>query len=136
MMMHMSQELLASNLGLTFQQIQKYEKGANRVGAGRLLDIAIILRVPISFFFEGAPRAELLPDGKRSFPCTLTLAIWRDVFEWESVRFDQAATVLAKLNGNRSLMSVSTARFGNSVRTWRNQANGSTPQARQVNIRL
>lgn len=63
MMMHMSQDTLASSLGLTFQQIQKYEKGPNRVGAGRLLDIAIILQAPIPFFFEGAPRAELLPDA-------------------------------------------------------------------------
>ena len=63
MMMHLSQVTLASRLGLTFQQIQKYEKGANRVGAGRLLQIAIILQVPILFFFEGAPGAEKLPDA-------------------------------------------------------------------------
>ena len=73
---------------------------------------------------------------KRSFPCTLTPTLLPDVLEWESVRFDQATVVLAKLKGSRSLMSASPARCGNSVRTWRNQANGSTPQARQVNIRL
>lgn len=47
-----SQEKLASLLGLTFQQIQKYEKGANRVGASRLWDISKILETPISFFYE------------------------------------------------------------------------------------
>jgi len=51
----MSQERLAEALGLTFQQIQKYEKGANRIGASRLLQIAGILDVGVEFFFEDAP---------------------------------------------------------------------------------
>ncbi len=51
----MSQEKLADALGLTFQQVQKYEKGTNRIGAGRLLHIAGILDVSIEFFFEGLP---------------------------------------------------------------------------------
>jgi len=51
----MSQEKLAEALGLTFQQVQKYEKGANRIGASRLLQIAGILDVGIEFFFEDAP---------------------------------------------------------------------------------
>jgi len=57
MMLHMSQEKLGDALGLTFQQVQKYEKGTNRIGASRLQNIASILQVPISFFFEGAPRS-------------------------------------------------------------------------------
>ena len=51
----MSQEKLADALGLTFQQVQKYEKGVNRIGASRLLHIAGILDVSIEFFFEGLP---------------------------------------------------------------------------------
>jgi transcriptional regulator with XRE-family HTH domain len=54
-MLGMSQERLADALGLTFQQVQKYEKGVNRVGASRLLQIAGILDVNIEFFFEGLP---------------------------------------------------------------------------------
>src|ERR1700730_12476211 len=50
-MLSMSQTKLADALGLTFQQIQKYEKGTNRMGASRLLQISRVLRVPISFFF-------------------------------------------------------------------------------------
>ena len=50
----MSQTELANNLGVTFQQVQKYEKGANRVGASRLEQISHILQVPVAFFFEGA----------------------------------------------------------------------------------
>jgi transcriptional regulator with XRE-family HTH domain len=55
MMLGMSQEKLGNSLGLTFQQVQKYEKGTNRIGASRLQQISQILQVPISFFFEGAP---------------------------------------------------------------------------------
>jgi len=55
MMLGMSQEKLGENLGITFQQIQKYEKGTNRIGASRLQHIARVLTVPVSFFFEDAP---------------------------------------------------------------------------------
>lgn len=48
----MSQEELAKNLGITFQQVQKYEKGVNRIGSSRLFDIAQVLGVPVSFFFD------------------------------------------------------------------------------------
>jgi len=51
---NMSQQRLAGSLGITFQQIQKYEKGTNRIGAGRLLHIAQILEVTPSYFFESA----------------------------------------------------------------------------------
>jgi transcriptional regulator with XRE-family HTH domain len=55
LLLGMSQEKLADALGLTFQQVQKYEKGTNRIGASRLQTLAGILGVPISFFFEGGP---------------------------------------------------------------------------------
>ena len=58
MMLGMSQEKLGDALGLTFQQVQKYEKGTNRIGASRLQQIAHILQVPVSFFFEGAPSVQ------------------------------------------------------------------------------
>jgi len=54
-MLGMSQEKLGDALGLTFQQVQKYEKGTNRIGASRLQQIAHFLQVPVSFFFEGGP---------------------------------------------------------------------------------
>ena len=60
----MSQEKLADGLGLTFQQVQKYEKGANRVGASRLQAITGILGVPISFFFDGASPPPSSPRKK------------------------------------------------------------------------
>lgn len=55
MMLGMSQETLGGHLGITFQQIQKYEKGTNRIGGSRLQAIARVISVPIASFFEGAP---------------------------------------------------------------------------------
>ena len=54
-MLGMSQEKLGEALGLTFQQVQKYEKGTNRVGASRLQQISEVLQVPVSFLFDGGP---------------------------------------------------------------------------------
>jgi transcriptional regulator with XRE-family HTH domain len=58
MMISMSQEKLGERLGITFQQVQKYEKGTNRIGASRLHQIGSFLGVPVSFFYEGAPGAD------------------------------------------------------------------------------
>ncbi|ODR95560.1 Cro/Cl family transcriptional regulator [Methyloceanibacter stevinii] len=58
MLLGMSQERLGDSMGLTFQQVQKYEKGANRIGASRLYHISKILGVPVGFFFEEAPNIE------------------------------------------------------------------------------
>ena len=60
MMLGMSQEKFGDSLGLTFQQVQKYEKGTNRIGASRLQQISLILQVPVAFFFEASPP----PPGK------------------------------------------------------------------------
>jgi transcriptional regulator with XRE-family HTH domain len=58
----MSQTKLGDALGLTFQQVQKYERGANRIGASRLQQLSHVLQVPVEFFFEGAPNASA-PHG-------------------------------------------------------------------------
>jgi transcriptional regulator with XRE-family HTH domain len=63
MMIKMSQEKLGDALDLTFQQVQKYEKGTNRIGASRLQQIAGVLGVPVDFFFNGAPAIEGPTDG-------------------------------------------------------------------------
>jgi transcriptional regulator with XRE-family HTH domain len=70
MMLGMSQEKLGDALGLTFQQVQKYEKGTNRIGASRLQQISQILQVPVAFFFEGAPHLAggPVPEGAEHAP--------------------------------------------------------------------
>ena len=59
----MSQEKLGEALDLTFQQVQKYEKGTNRIGASRLQQIAQVLAVPVTYFFEGAPQDKSIPEA-------------------------------------------------------------------------
>jgi transcriptional regulator with XRE-family HTH domain len=62
-----TQEGLAHRLGITFQQVQKYEKGSNRISAGRLHQIAVIMEVPITFFFEGvSPAGKIDPEKMRA----------------------------------------------------------------------
>ena len=70
MMLGMSQEKLGDALALTFQQVQKYEKGTNRIGASRLQQISQILQVPVAFFFEGAPHLTegAMPEGGEAAP--------------------------------------------------------------------
>jgi transcriptional regulator with XRE-family HTH domain len=68
MMLSMSQEKLGEALGLTFQQVQKYEKGTNRIGASRLQHISHILQVSVSFFFDGAPILAGAPVGNGAAP--------------------------------------------------------------------
>src|SRR6185503_20671360 len=63
MVLGMSQEKLGDALGLTFQQVQKYEKGAHRIGASRLQQIAEILQVPVSFLFDGGPSGAINGNG-------------------------------------------------------------------------
>jgi transcriptional regulator with XRE-family HTH domain len=67
-MLGMSQEKLGESLGITFQQIQKYEKGTNRVGASRLQQISEILQVPVSFLFEGGPGGTISGNGLSEAP--------------------------------------------------------------------
>src|SRR3979411_672531 len=65
-MLGMSQEKLGEAFGLTFQQVQKYEKGVNRMGASRLQQAAQILDVSVPFFFEGAPGGHKMGEGAPS----------------------------------------------------------------------
>ncbi|CEJ11428.1 helix-turn-helix domain-containing protein [Phreatobacter sp. AB_2022a] len=71
MMLGISQEKLGERLGLTFQQVQKYEKGVNRIGASRLMQMSGILGVPVSFFFEDAPSVAEVSDDKLPTPGAL-----------------------------------------------------------------
>jgi len=72
MMLKMSQEKLGDGLGISFQQVQKYEKGTNRIGASRLQQISEALRVPPEFFFEDAPLPDL-PAAQTSKKATASL---------------------------------------------------------------
>jgi transcriptional regulator with XRE-family HTH domain len=68
MMLDMSQTTLGEALGITFQQLQKNEKGTNRIGASRLQQMSHILQVPVSFFFDGAPHVPGQSEGNGAAP--------------------------------------------------------------------
>ena len=70
-MVGMTQQQLGEDVGIKFQQIQKYETGMNRVSASRLWDIAAALNVSVNFFFEGLEEAEKDTTGKKSVPADL-----------------------------------------------------------------
>jgi len=72
--MGMSQQKVAAALGLTFQQIQKYERGANRIGASRLYQISQILDVPVSFFFDEIPEPQTEENTADQAPAPTNLA--------------------------------------------------------------
>lgn len=67
LMLGMSQERLADRIGVTFQQVQKYEKGTNRIGASRLQSIAAVLATPVSFFFQQDGSQALTTEGVGAF---------------------------------------------------------------------
>jgi transcriptional regulator with XRE-family HTH domain len=70
LMRKMSQEKLGEKLGITFQQIQKYEKGTNRIGGSRLVDICNVLGLPVEFFFDGMPGYSVKPNAALIDPVT------------------------------------------------------------------
>ena len=75
LMLDVTQEEIAKALGLTFQQVQKYEKGVNRISASRLQHLCKILNVPVSFFFEGAPQTNGAPDPVEDGEATALTAL-------------------------------------------------------------
>lgn len=87
----MSQEKLGDMLGLTFQQVQKYEKGANRIGASRLYQIAQILGVPVQFFFEDLP-AELQGPESNFSESQQTEFVMDFVSSFEGLQLNRAFT--------------------------------------------
>src|ERR1700758_1778342 len=101
LLLDMSQEKLAAGLGISFQQVQKYEKGNNRIGAGRLQQLAEILEVPVSFFFEGFPSAGrkqgALPSYISDFLTTADgLALTRAFMDIRDARQRRCLVILAE----------------------------------------
>ena len=86
MLIGMSQEKLGAALGVTFQQIQKYEKGKNRIGASRLHEVAAALAVPISFLFEGSPEQ----------PCPAAVSKVEDTVDFSTLLTTREAFRLAR----------------------------------------
>jgi transcriptional regulator with XRE-family HTH domain len=91
MMLGMSQEKLGEAFGLTFQQVQKYENGVNRISSSRLQSAAHILQVSVAFFFEGVPGGHEL-DGNASSPAYVNEFITSE----DGLRFIKAFTRITR----------------------------------------
>ena len=95
----LSQTALADELGVTFQQIQKYERGANRVGASRLWDISQFLEVPISYFFEGLESVEPKKDPNENL-------MLRTISSHDGSKFLEALDKIQEGDVRRQLLSL------------------------------
>ena len=104
MMLGMSQEALGTPLGVTFQQVQKYEKGANRISASRLQQTAHILQVPVTFFFDGGPAANGKPTGRQSAPSPAYVSTF--VASTDGLALIKAFTALRDAKLRRSVVDL------------------------------
>ncbi len=103
-MLGMSQEKLGEALGLTFQQVQKYEKGTNRVGASRVQQISDILQVPVSFLFEGGPNASITNTGLGEAPSPAYVADF--LATSEGLALTRAFTRISNAKLRRSIVDM------------------------------
>lgn len=112
MMLGMSQEKLGEHLGITFQQIQKYEKGTNRIGASRMQAIARVLGVPVSFFFEDAP-GQTPVAGDQQFDATASASpIVKFLGTNEGLALNRAFMRIADPRQRRKLVELVKAMAG------------------------
>ena len=102
-----SQEALAKALNLTFQQVQKYEKGINRVGASRLFAIACFLHVPVGFFFEDMPGETQMPEVSEVEPVNIDFMTSK-----EAVKLCQAFSRIEDQNVRTNLIQMTSAIAG------------------------
>jgi transcriptional regulator with XRE-family HTH domain len=105
MLVGLSQEKLGERMGLTFQQIQKYEKGVNRIGASRLFQLSQILEVPVQFFFEGAPSADGSSGGGFAEPGTEAF-LYEFLNTRDGLELNRAFVKIADANVRRSVVDL------------------------------
>jgi transcriptional regulator with XRE-family HTH domain len=105
MLLGMSQERLGELLGLTFQQVQKYEKGSNRIGASRLFEIARVLDVSIQYFFEGFEGAASVLSAEG---CTVTSMLQSK----EGVDLSRAFARITQSSQRRAIVALVEALAG------------------------
>src|SRR5262245_15842143 len=107
MLLGMSQEKLGEKLGLTFQQVQKYDKGINRIGASRLFDLAQVLGVPVQFFYEEVPVAEarqIATDGLGGKPDESSIVEF--LRSRDGLELNRAFVRIADLKARRAIVEL------------------------------
>jgi transcriptional regulator with XRE-family HTH domain len=106
MLLGMSQEKLGEKLGLTFQQIQKYEKGINRIGASRLFDLAQVLGVPVQFFYEQAPTTDSQPFVSEGFADPAESSIVEFLNSRDGVELNRAFVRITDPKARRAIVEL------------------------------
>jgi transcriptional regulator with XRE-family HTH domain len=122
-MLGISQEKLGERLGITFQQIQKYEKGTNRISASRLQETARFLQVPVAHFFEDAPDPASMQTGEGKEG---TSAVTEFLATTEGVRLNKAFSRLQDRKLRRALVDLVTALAGDDSTNSQSTAAAST----------
>src|SRR4029078_11678965 len=118
MLLGMSQERLGKSMGLPFQQVQKYEKGVNRIGASRLFQISKILDVPVQFFFEEAPHIGGDGTGVRGMAEADSEAfILEFLNSREGLELNRAFVKIAAPQGRQSVVALGRAPSANARAT-------------------
>ena len=106
MLLGMSQEKLGEKLGLTFQQVQKYEKGINRIGASRLFDLAQVLGVSVQFFYEEAPSMDGQPPADRSADKVDENAIVEFLRSRDGLELNRAFVRISDVKARRAIVEL------------------------------
>ncbi len=95
-MLGLSQQQMADMIGVTYQQTHKYERGINRISAGRLYEIAQVLRVPVSHFFDGLDQAQQSKDSELTARQRMCLELARNFSQIGNERHQEALSQLAR----------------------------------------
>lgn len=103
LMLNMSQETLSGKLGVTFQQVQKYEKGLNRISASRLFELALALGVPVGYFYEGLEESAALAGVKLNQAFCVLMTIKCVAAYWLWLKISPASLVSRKPKGKHNL---------------------------------
>ncbi len=106
MLLGLSQENLGDRIGLTFQQIQKYEKGTNRIGASRLFELANVLGVSVQFFYDGAPVPEIISSVPGFAEDTTSDHIESFMTSCESIELNRAFANISAPRLRRSIVEL------------------------------
>lgn len=93
----LSQQALGDQVGVSFQQIQKYERGTNRMGSSRLIQIADVLDVPVSTFFEGLGKAEATNVSSASEEGPLNVKASKVARDWQRIGDERLQTKVAEM---------------------------------------
>lgn len=106
LILDMTQTALGEAVGITFQQVQKYEKGINRISASRLQQMANVLQVPVPFFFEGLPDRPAAGKGKGAPSASIPLEVSQFIASSDGIRLMKAYTQIKRPALHRAIIAL------------------------------